>query len=331
MKHLSNKEKLVFYYFLTCAFLVLLMVVIGGITRLTGSGLSITEWKPVTGIVPPLSDSDWVLEFAKYKSTPEFLKINSTMDLGGFKKIYLLEYIHRLAARITGLVFFVPAILLWRKNYLSPSSKQTLVIGSILGLAQGFMGWYMVKSGLHINPYVSHFRLSFHLLLALSLYLLFLSSAYRIYFADKGRNSIPPIYLIFISLIILQIFLGGMVAGLHGGLVYNHFPLMGDGFAPEEMSAIPFNLYLATPAIVQFFHRIGAYALFCFIILISLKLYKSRQIYLSLGLITIFLLQFFIGIYTLVYSVPIMPAWAHQFMAFILAGFALLIARKSSV
>ncbi len=319
------------YYFCLCSFMVLCMVAIGGITRLTGSGLSITEWKPITGIIPPITDHDWSIEFLKYQSSPEFVKINNTINMDSFKKIYLLEYFHRIAARATGLVFVFGGIFLWASGYLSSTSKKVTITSWFLILLQGIMGWYMVKSGLANNPYVSHFRLSAHLLLALFLYIMLLNHAARIYFATGAFNKPQPLYFLLIGTLVMQIFLGGLVAGLKAGLIYNSFPLMGDYIIPEEIFQNSFAHYLSDPGCVQFWHRVCAYILSLLIIFASIDLVKKRCSGVAIALIVILSLQFALGVYTLVYNVPILSAWIHQFVAFILAGMVILSSIKSQI
>ncbi|MDX1917387.1 MAG: COX15/CtaA family protein, partial [Rickettsiaceae bacterium] len=179
MRHIDRKQDSwpILFFFILSSFMVLGMVGIGGLTRLTGSGLSIIEWRPVTGAIPPLNEAEWLIEFVKYQSSPEYLKINYGMDLESFKRIYLLEYLHRNAARFMGLFFLLIGSTLIYCGNMSRSSKLTTIFCWILILMQAFMGWYMVKSGLASAPYVSHFRLSAHLFLALILYIVTLNQA----------------------------------------------------------------------------------------------------------------------------------------------------------
>lgn len=356
----THQNSPVLYWLSMCIIMVLVMVLIGGLTRLTHSGLSMVEWKPITGILPPLTQQEWMEEFAKYQTSPEFKQINSQMTVDGFKQIFWLEYIHRIAARITGLVFFIPCIFFWMKNRLAPRTKRTILIAAVIGICQGFMGWYMVKSGLSKDPFVSHFRLSFHLIFALSIFLVLLDETIRLFsifgfagFKSRSRvkesiddtadhdsiylNSLGNYYLplklewmILLAIIICQIFLGGLVAGLKAGLVYNQFPYMGEDFWPKELYQIPFSNYLSDPAIVQFIHRIGAYVCSIAIFVFSIKLLNQKMYLLAILLLLTLVIQFLLGVYTLLYHVPISLAEAHQLVAFILAGVVLIIGRTSS-
>ncbi len=310
-------SNIVFYWIVTSIVMILIMVSIGGATRLTNSGLSIVEWKPITGIIPPLSEQDWINEFGKYQQSPEFKIINNTMNIDGFKKIFWLEFIHRLAGRITALVFFVPALVFWYLDKFDRDTKKTVMIVSILGLCQGIMGWYMVKSGLSSSPHVSHFRLTIHLLFALTMYLILILQAMKI---SNRLDHLKMENAITLIIAILQIALGGLVAGLNAGQIYNEFPLMSGSFLPNEMFEISLSEYLYNPAIVQFLHRICAYILSIFVVFMIIRLIKNRQYLLALVIFSSLFIQIYLGISTLVNQVPLTTALFHQFFAFILAG-----------
>ena len=245
---------------------IICMIFIGGLTRLTNSGLSITEWKPITGIVPPLTEKSWTQEFNKYRQSPEYLKINNSIDLPEFKSIFWVEFIHRIAGRITGILYLLPLMYFLFSGAISGAKIFVYLGGLILLIGQGFAGWYMVKSGLVSSPHVSHFRLAIHLLLAISLYAILFWQLMKqsfdiILISSKihlsGINLWLNISLIFLF---IQITFGAFVAGLDAGLVYNEFPLMGNSFVPTEI--IFKNLTLESfydPVFVQFVHRILGY------------------------------------------------------------------------
>lgn len=293
--------------------MVIIMIFIGGLTRLSGAGLSIVEWQPVTGILPPFSDSDWIIEFTKYKSSPEFKIINSDITIDGFKEIFWLEFIHRLAARITAAVICLPLIYFFISGGFSlKRDKKYLILPILIGL-QGFMGWYMVKSGLIQNPNVSHFRLAIHLILAVILYHIIIA-------LNNGHSFInmKKFDFLVIGIIYLQIFFGALVAGLKAGMIYNTFPLMGLDFIPPELLSCN-GIYeiLCDPASVQFIHRITAYILAILIIIKAIWLCTSNTIG-SIVLLFILFTQIILGILTIIYSVPIGVALIHQMGAIIL-------------
>lgn len=314
-------------WLLSVTMMVLIMVTIGGLTRLTNSGLSIVEWKPITGIIPPISESDWQEEFSKYKNSPEFIKLNNKMDVAGFKKIYWLEYIHRILARVTGLVFFIPLLYFMFFSCLDRRIIKTLFFVSILGICQGFMGWYMVKSGLIDLPYVNHFKLTFHLLFAVFIYLLVFNEVLRLHLKGLYLSNLSYLWRLIISVTIIQISLGGLTAGLDAGTIYNEFPLMGKSFIPDELFSASFAEYLIDPAIVQFLHRITAYFLFALIFYASLKLLIFRLYSYAIALIIAISIQVLLGITTLLLHVPILFASLHQIFAFILLAVMLTIGR----
>ncbi len=301
---------------------VVIMVFVGGLTRLTDSGLSITEWQPLSGIIPPISDTDWNREFASYKQSPEYKIYNYDMLLSEFKTIYWLEFIHRILGRLTVLLYIIPLVLFWFNNKIK--KKDYFTYASVFGLflLQGFIGWYMVKSGLVNKPDVSHYRLALHLMLAIFIYSILFWQLMREYFdiilvTKISVLKLPSILLIIaITLVILQIIIGAFVAGLNAGLVYNQFPLMGNHIIPVEFATWQFSLQLfADPVFVQFLHRTIAAILFLQISITVINLFlidnnklKMIAIYICLSLI----LQTLLGIITLVYQVPISFALLHQ-------------------
>ena len=302
--------------------MVVVMILIGGYTRLTNSGLSIVEWKPITGIVPPLSLEDWESEFGKYQVSPEFKLHNSDMTLTEFKFIFWLEYTHRLAGRITGLLFLLPLLYFYARGQIGKCARWTYLGVLALLAMQGFMGWYMVKSGLSAAAHVSHFRLAAHLLLAAIIYsLLFwqlMKNSFDILLLSSKINMQRLKILSMLAIIILfvQIFLGGMVAGLDGGLVYNSFPLMGNSFVPTEVSYANISCNdFSNPVFVQFIHRSVAcvltFIIFILIInLLQLGYPRLRRVAIFIGLACA--LQLLAGILTLLLMVPISMALIHQ-------------------
>lgn len=293
-----------------CALMVVLMITIGGLTRLSDAGLSIVEWKPVTGIIPPLSDTDWGREFFKYQNSPEYKTVNSHMSLQEFKHIFWLEFIHRFAARLTGIIICLPLLFFYLSGSLPFRNNKSYMLLPILLLTQGVMGWYMVKSGLVSDPHVSHFRLAAHMMLAVVLYHVTVGKLTPMSLVSPTSH----LRIITLALIYLQIFLGALVAGLDAGLIYNTFPLMGGRLIPAELYNAP--SLLSDPASVQFMHRSMAYivTLSCFMLA-----YKKRSLMVLLAI----LLQVATGIITLLYNVPIPAALLHQLGAVILLSVVL--------
>ena len=275
-------------------FLVLSMIVLGGYTRLSGSGLSITEWNVLMGILPPLSEMDWAALFQKYQETPEFLKVNFAMSLQEFKSIFWAEYFHRILGRIIGLYFLYPLYLLIMKK-LALKDFRKYIVGFLLVCMQGVLGWFMVKSGLKNIPHVNPFFLSSHLIMASFLIL-------WIVWTIENR---PKINLLILAVLLFEIFLGGLVAGFKGGYIYNTFPLMGNGFVPPEIQNIS-DLFI-NPAGVQFFHRIWM----CVVVgaIVFTKQYKLTAL---LGV------QVILGIATLLLDMNMILALFHQLNAFLL-------------
>ena len=304
---MQRNEQYVELWLIVLAALIFSIVILGGYTRLSGSGLSIVSWQPVSGILPPLNHHQWLEVFDQYKLSPEFCKINYDMDLSNFQFIFIIEFLHRLLARIIGLVMIIPLAYFY---YIKAINKQQLAkyLLMILILSfQGFIGWYMVKSGLVNNPYVSHYRLSTHLIIAIGLY----SFIFYQLFPKQENNKLYHIKPFLYALLLLlygQIFMGAMVAGLKAGLVYNTFPLMGDGFIPYEINLNDFN----DPVTVQFIHRILAYLLTTLCFYVSYMLYCAHMKYLAWLLFGICLLQGMLGVLTLLYMVQPVLALLHQ-------------------
>ena len=314
-------------WLITCSILLIILIWVGGITRLTNSGLSITEWKPVTGIIPPLTENEWLQEELKYKKTPEYEKINFDISLGDFKKIYLIEYMHRLFARLIGLVFILPFIYFLVRKKLKKKTEILLLVVLSIGVLQGFMGWYMVQSGLINEPHVSQYRLVSHLLLATIIFCLLLWASF---YTNKDQLIITKyekcILLSTILLTILQIAIGGIMAGLKAGLAYNTFPLMDKQLVPDGLFIIhPWwkNIF-ENVTTVQFFHRlIGV-----IILLHAMIIYFFRRNKFSFSILTVITFQVIIGVLTLLYHIPIIIASLHQMIAFIILTMSIFYYRK---
>jgi cytochrome c oxidase assembly protein subunit 15 len=306
--------------------MIFCMIVLGGLTRLTGSGLSIVEWKPLTGIFPPLNHQDWQRIFDLYQLTPEYHKVNYGMNLTEFKQIFWLEYIHRLWGRLIGLAFLCPLVYAFKHRVLRAYVSKLIGIW-LLGAAQGLVGWYMVKSGLIHDPHVSPYRLALHLSLGI------VSLSALLWLAlNLMTNQIIPInsqscrgLIIIMSLLSLTILYGALVAGMKAGLIYNSFPLMGDRWVPEDaffMQPIYLN-FVQNPATVQWVHRLLAMSTFVGIwsyIRWEFQQQTNRSTPLVwvqvLGAVSI--IQIFLGIITIIYQVPVLSALLHQAMAVIL-------------
>ncbi|ACT69788.1 cytochrome c oxidase assembly protein [Neorickettsia risticii str. Illinois] len=305
-----------------CILLILSMVSIGGFTRLTESGLSITEWKPVTGVIPPLSKNAWQKEFDKYKNTPEYKVRHFSISYAEFQFIYLVEYFHRLVGRILGLVFFIGLVYFFVVGNLGRESQLRLCFALILGLIQGFVGWYMVKSGLLDVPAVSHYRLALHLFCAS---LLFMVLVYEFLSPTVIEGPLFKWYLVGCSLMFLlsmQIVLGGLVAGLKAGLICSTFPLMNGEFFPAEIFHKVSLKWFDDPVAVQFLHRMNGFLLtFVCLICLVISFFYDRAFRARVFLVaSMMLLQMFFGVLTLLFHIPIDIALLHQIMAFILLG-----------
>ena len=330
----DNYKKYLKLWLITLFLLIVLMVAVGGLTRLTDSGLSITAWELFTGIMPPLNINDWNNYFTEYKKIPEYKNINFEMTLNEFKIIFYWEYAHRLLARIVGLFSLLPLIIFSLKFRYSKFYSNKYYLIFLLVCLQGFIGWYMVSSGLVENNDVSHLRLSIHLSLALFLLCLVFWYLLDVSNIKKFKLRIPSLLLFFIlTLIILQIILGAFLSGLDGGLIYNSWPDMNGAFFPND---IILNDYLTTqlfynPSIIQFFHRITAYLLLFFIIFLNFLFIKKR---LNFTNILIFdfaiLLQIFLGVLTLISGAEIKYASLHQLGSILVLSSYLLILYKNS-
>ncbi|WP_415291251.1 COX15/CtaA family protein [Candidatus Pelagibacter sp. Uisw_136] len=330
----DNYIKYLKLWLITLFSLIVLMVAVGGLTRLTDSGLSITAWELFTGILPPLNTSEWNFYFSEYKKIPEYQNINFGMALDEFKVIFYWEYVHRLLARFVGLFTLVPLLFfsLYFKNNRSYSNKYYWIF--FLVCLQGFIGWYMVSSGLIENNDVSHFRLSIHLSLALFILCLIFWYILDIYKIERFDKKIPNLLLVFIlKLIVLQIVLGAFLSGLDGGLIYNSWPDMNGSFFPNDVGYkdVINSQLLSNPSIVQFLHRLTAYLLLFFIIILNFIYFKKKYDFKYLLFFDLaILIQIFLGIVTLISGVEIKYASLHQLGSILVLSSYFLILYKNS-
>jgi cytochrome c oxidase assembly protein subunit 15 len=331
----DNYIKYLKLWLITLFLLIILMVGIGGLTRLTDSGLSITAWELFTGILPPLNINDWNFYFSEYKKIPEYQNINYAMSLDEFKIIFYWEYVHRLLARFVGLFTLIPLIIFSFKFKSSKHYSNKYYWIFFLVCVQGFMGWYMVSSGLIENNDVSHFRLSIHLSLALFILCLIFWCILDIFKVEKFKAKLSNFLLLFIlKLIVLQIILGAFLSGLDGGLIYNSWPDMNGSFFPNDVdlrdivNAQIFN----NPSIVQFLHRFTAYLLLFFIIILNYFFIKNKFNIKNIILFDVALLiQVFLGIVTLLSGVEIKYASLHQLGSiFVLTSYLVILYKNSN-
>ena len=321
-----SQNRTVAIWLLICCGLVFAMVVLGGVTRLTGSGLSMADWRPLMGWLPPFSDIQWQRVFDLYQQTPEFLKVNSHMDVSAFKGIFWLEFLHRLLGRMIGIVFLLPLIFFLVRGYIKSAEWPKYSLMFVLGGLQGVLGWYMVKSGLVDNPHVSQYRLSAHLSAAFLIYAYMFWVAMSLLFPASGEQR-HPWYRKSLAVTVLTsvtIISGGFVAGLKAGKIYNTFPLMGDDWIPPGTMALePFwRNFFENMTTVQLDHRVLAISTFLVIIGFWVKARKadlparSRPAVNALLHTAIF--QVALGISTLLMSVPIFLGALHQAVAMLL-------------
>ncbi|MCF8274999.1 MAG: COX15/CtaA family protein [Flavobacteriaceae bacterium] len=325
---MKKDNKKVIYWLLTGCLLIFIMVVVGGITRLTHSGLSISNYKLISGVIPPSNDIEWQEAFDLYKQYPEYQKLNNHFNLQDFKDIYFWEWLHRLIGRFIGLVFLFPFLyFLATKQLTKPTIKKAIIL-LCLGAFQGFMGWYMVKSGLIDNPDVSHYRLAAHLTTAFVTFAYTFWVALDLMFPNRKEINIPFRNFIRFSLaiLILQIIYGAFVAGLDAGFIHNHWPMMSEGKFMHETVFIEqqpwYKNFFEGKSGVQFAHRMLAYLVVFVIIVIwqkskkiNLTSLQSQGIYSLLIMVAI---QFLLGVFTILLQVPVWLGVAHQVGAFVL-------------
>ncbi|MFL2896653.1 MAG: COX15/CtaA family protein [Candidatus Pelagibacter sp.] len=324
--YIENKyvKKYISFWLLTMFSLIAIMIIVGGLTRLTDSGLSITTWELFAGFIPPLNDLDWINYFDLYKKIPEYKLQNYSMNIDEFKIIFWWEWLHRFLGRLVGISFLIPLI------YFTFKLKFKLVINFyvifLLICFQGFVGWYMVSSGLVDRVDVSHYRLSIHLLIAFIILTLILWNYLKINIkqtnTDKIKYNLP---LLFLLLIYIQIVIGAFVSGMDAGKIYNSWPLMGNNYFPDDNAIV--DLFKVTafdsPSLVQFIHRNLAYVILLFFLIILFDVYKNKLtgFYLPVNLVGFLLfLQIFLGIITLLYGAQILVSSMHQISSIFLVS-----------
>jgi len=311
--------------------MVFAMVVLGGAVRLTGSGLSMVDWKPLMGIFPPLGDHAWQLAFDQYKQFPEYQLVNYQIGLDHFKFIYLMEYSHRVLGRIIGIVFFIPFVYFLAARKLDKQLVPRLWFLFLLGSIQGGVGWYMVKSGLVDNPAVSQYRLTLHLMLAVLIYaylvrcivgLAGLSRAQSVSIIVKPNRVLTLGYIV-LGAVLLMITSGGFMAGTHAGFILNTFPTMGGVWVPDHLLAMQpvWKNFFENTVTIQFIHRSLALAVFILVSVFAVQFYrldKAHNLKIASFLFVALLLQLTLGVSTLVFHVPVALGVAHQGGALVL-------------
>ena len=333
--NMSKSPRTVAWWLFACCAMVFLTMVVGGVTRLTHSGLSIVEWKPLIGALPPLSEAHWLELFAKYQQTPEFQKVNHDMTLDGFKFIFWWEWAHRLSGRLIGVVFLLPYLFFLARGYLKGALAAKVFGFFILGGLQGAMGWYMVKSGLVDDPRVSQYRLAAHLGLAFILFGLMLWTGLGILQPRRSGFAVSPAPTLLtrrlgnglVALVFVMVLSGALVAGIRAGLAYNTFPLMDGHFLPPESFVIePWWLNLFTNmALVQFDHRLIAWALMGLIPWLAWRISNEVPAARTPAVVLVLWLavQVTLGIATLLLQVPVALGASHQAGAMVLFGLLL--------
>ena len=337
----DRRERAIRLWLYAVAALVLALVLVGGATRLTESGLSITEWQPVMGTLPPQSEAQWQTEFEKYQAIPQYRALNAGMSLGAFKTIYWWEWTHRLIGRTIGLAFLLPFLWFWWRGWIAAGLRNRLWLIFGLGALQGAVGWWMVASGLADRVEVSQYRLATHLILACVIYVALIWTAQRL----DGRAPIPLPARIragavgLLILVLVQIYLGALVAGLRAGYVYNTWPLIDGAFVPDA-SRLLFDVplwrnFFENTLTVQFDHRMLAYAILIGVVLHALdvarNVKKGPVLLNALVLSAAVMVQAALGIRTLLMGVPIAIALLHQAMAMLVLTVATLHAASVAV
>jgi len=325
-------------WLLVVAALVFVVAAVGGGTRLTGSGLSIVEWRPVTGALPPLSEAAWHAEFEKYKAIPQYQEINRGMSLGEFKVIYWWEWTHRLLGRLIGAAFLIPFLWFLWKGWIARGLRARLWIIFGLGALQGAVGWWMVASGLAERVSVSQYRLAFHLTLACVIFALLVWTAQRA--KPREALALPPRIrasaMILVVLALAQVYLGALVAGLRAGLLYNTWPLIDGALIPERLFFLePWWRNLFENALtVQFNHRMMAYVLWiaaiAHAVAVARKVDGPGSLSGAVVLACAVTVQAVLGVLTLIYSVPLALALGHQAMAVVVLAIATIHAESVS-
>ncbi len=328
------------WWLLVCCVLVFAMVVLGGVTRLTGSGLSMVNWKPVSGVLPPLSQAAWDREFEHYRDSPEYAYVNKGMSLDDFKGIFWFEFAHRLLGRLIGAVFLIPFLYFLFRRRLRPSLAPQLVTMFVLGGLQGLLGWYMVKSGLVDDPHVSQYRLAAHLGLAMLIYVFMLWTALGLLqrgdsSGSRSLNGLARLTMILAVAVFVTMMSGAFVAGIKAGFSYNTFPLMAGKWVPDGMWSVTpawLNLF-ENVTTVQFNHRVLAIGTFLGVLILWLvarrmNLSRSQRLWLHATAIAA-VIQVALGLSTLVMRVPVPLAALHQAGAMVLLTVLLCLAYET--
>ena len=321
---LENDKKLnslFFNWLVSSLVLVFLIIIVGGLTRLTNSGLSITEWELFSGILPPMNQVSWQLYFESYQKIPQYKLINYNMNINEFKIIFYWEYAHRILARLIGLFFLFPLIFFYISKKINKKYLRTSYIILFLILTQGLMGWYMVKSGLINDVTVSHYRLAIHLSLAFiiisAIFWLLKNIKYKTdkKFFNLKKNNLLFLFLIF--LIFLQIISGALVSGLDAGRIYQTWPLMGLSYFPNDLNLPNFRILtdLSNHSLVQFYHRNLGYIVTIYVFILGFYIYNKnlKNLFSPLKILFVFLLlQIILGVFTLISGLNIYLASAHH-------------------
>jgi len=335
-----TNQKSIAIWLLACCATIFAMIILGGVTRLTGSGLSMVEWKPIMGILPPLNQDAWEETFLLYQQYPEYKLRNFGMSLGDFKSIFWFEYGHRLLGRSIGIIFLLPFLYFLIKGKITKALSPKLIAMFVLGGLQGLMGWYMVKSGLVNDPHVSQYRLTAHLSLAIVIYAYMFWVALDLLYpkvdevAKCANKKLGQLALIVTTIIFITILSGGFVAGTRAGLTFNTFPLMGGHLVPAGLLELTpaWRNFFENIVTIQFNHRLLATLLFLLVPVFWWAAWKSPQesrIHTGLHLLlAAFVLQLTLGISTLLLVVPVTLAAAHQAGAVILLTASLFISHQ---
>ena len=328
----KNINRLFLYWLYACLIMVFFIIIVGGLTRLTDSGLSITKWELFTGILPPLNETSWINYFEAYKKIPQFEFLSPNMNIDEFKIIFYWEYFHRILARMIGIFFLIPLIYFYFSKKIPKKYISICCLIFLFIVFQGVVGWYMVKSGLVNDVTVSHYRLSIHLcsaviIISILFWLIrnFTTQKNKVFFNFKNNN-LPYLFLIFI--IFLQIIIGAFVSGLDAGKIYQTWPMMGEAYFPDDFSInnlkniIEFNNH----SLVQFYHRNLAYLIIFYVLFLTIYILKKKLFYLytPLKILLFFLvIQAILGIFTLVSGLNIYLASSHQITSILLVFSAL--------
>lgn len=338
---IQNKhDKQVASWLIFVSAIVFCMIILGGVTRLTHSGLSMVDWKPIMGVIPPITDAEWAETFQRYQAFPEYQQNNLDMTVEGFKSIFYFEYFHRILGRFIGIAFAIPFLFFLYRGAIRKSMKPQMLIMFILGGGQGLLGWYMVKSGLVNDPQVSQYRLTAHLMMAILIYGYMLWVAFGLLKKSPDRVVKQPEEKLYryaktlTALIVFMIITGGFVAGTKAGLTYNTFPLMGNTFVPDGMYLMqPFWLnWFENITTIQFNHRMIAYLLIllvpAFYFVVRRLGITKRSRFAAHLLLAMLVIQFSLGVATILLQVPVVIAASHQGGAVLLFTIALYITKE---